>query len=319
MSARHPLPASSPLLAPTSKPISLSFPNPTGKPEHEGIIAVLTLDAPEKLNAMRYEDTVKFVDALQWIASQDKVVFTVITGKGRFFSAGADVNDPSRGTPSSAAPLEPGTAPHTLEVKKHVFSRFSTSNLAFASALHSHPKILIGALNGPAIGIFATLLGHCDLIYSFKEFWLSTPFMGLALVSEGAAALAFAKKMGLGRAQVALLEGKKMEAEDLRQCGFITHIFPTPPNTAEESKKHKHYTPPILDLVLSHLSQKFLPPILDPWSLLYTKELIRAANYDGWDLARTNMEEIKGAEQVFMSGRPQRQFERISQGGRHKL
>lgn len=97
------------------------------------------------------------------------------------------------------------------------------------------------------------------------------------------------------------------------------HIFDKPSPPAGTSPKDKQYTAPILDQVLSHLADKFLPPTLDPFSLLYTKELLRAANYDGWDATRTNMEEIRGAEQVFSSGRPQKQFERIKNGGRHKL
>ena len=81
----------------------------------------------------------------------------------------------------------------------------------------------------------------------------------------------------------------------------------------------KRYTAPILSTVLSHLTDKFLPPVLDPFSLLFTKELLRAAAYDGWDMAKMSIEEFKGAEAVFTSGRPQKQFERIRDGGRHKL
>ncbi len=96
-----------------------------------------------------------------------------------------------------------------------------SANPSLGEVLHHHNKLLVGAMNGPAVGIVATMLAHCDLLYTFEDFWLALPFMSLALVSEGLACLTFAKKMGLGRAQVALLEGKRMEAPDLRQSGFV--------------------------------------------------------------------------------------------------
>ena len=222
MSYRATDPSGPALLKPDSTPASLSFPNPTGKSEHEGIIALITLNAPERLNAVRSEDMRAIAETLQWIAAQDKVVFTVITGRGRFFSAGADVKDPSRAIPPEAEKHPEGSAERRVIYKNHILSRFATGNLSLGESLHRHPKILVGAMNGPAVGICATMLGHCDLLYTHEDFWLSTPFMGLALVSEGLAALTFAKKMGLGRAQVALLEGKRMDAKDLRQSGFVT-------------------------------------------------------------------------------------------------
>lgn len=45
-------------------------------------------------------------------------------------------------------------------------------------------------------GISATLLGHCDLVYCFPEFWLLTPFTSLGLVAEGLASVTFVKKVG---------------------------------------------------------------------------------------------------------------------------
>ena len=221
MSTIHPNPTAEPLLKPDSKPISLSFPNPSGKPGHEGTIAVITLDAPMQLNAMRLQDTHQLIDTLQWIAAQHKILFTVLTGNGRFFSAGADFNDVSRDLPEESRNLPQGSAEHVMAQKLHTLTRMGSSNVVLTEILHRHPKILVGAMNGPAVGLYATMLAHCDLLYTYPDFWLNVPFMSLALVSEGGAALAFARKMGLGRAQVALLEGKKMEADELRQAGFI--------------------------------------------------------------------------------------------------
>ena len=74
-----------------------------------------------------------------------------------------------------------------------------------------------------------------------------------------------------------------------------------------------------MDFVLPHLTSKFLPPTADPFALLFTKKLIRNATYEGKSWTEVNDAEVLGAEQVFTSGRPAKQFERLAQGGRHKL
>ena len=70
--------------------------------------------------------------------------------------------------------------------------------------------------------------------------------------------------------------------------------------------------PTVLDL----LTARFLEPAADPFALLYTKKLIRAASYDGWDLSKTLIEELKGTESVFTSGRPQKQIQRLRQAAK---
>lgn len=105
-------------------------------------------------------------------------------------------------------------------------------------------------------------------------------------------------------------------------CSEITSpprsaIFPTP--TPPAGADRKTYTPPIMDHVLPHLASKLLPPVADSFALLYTKKLIRSATYEGKSWEEVNNAEVRGAETVFGSGRPAKQFERLAAGGRHKM
>lgn len=222
MSAIHPNPTTEPLVASSSSAIKLHFPNPSGCPEHEGLIAVITLNAPVELNSMRLRDTQELMDTLQWVAAQPRVVATVLTGAGRFFSAGANFKDTARDLPEAAQRLPEGSAERILESKLLTLRNAGSTNIVLLEALHHHPKLLVGAMNGPAVGIYATMLAHCDLLYTYDDFFLQVPFMSLGLVSEGGAAISFAKTMGIGRAKQALLGGKKMTALELQQVGFIT-------------------------------------------------------------------------------------------------
>ena len=94
-------------------------------------------------------------------------------------------------------------------------------------------------------------------------------------------------------------------------------VFPLPSPPAGTDKKT--YTPPIMDYVLPHLTSKLLPPVADSFALLFTKNLIRNATYESKSWVEVNEAEIRGAEQVFTSGRPAKQFERLAKGGRHNL
>lgn len=97
----------------------------------------------------------------------------------------------------------------------------------------------------------------------------------------------------------------------------LSAIFPTPSPPMGADKKT--YTPPIMDFVLPHLASKLLPPTADSFALLFTKRLIRDATYEGKTWTEVNEAEVRGAEKVFISGRPLKQFERLAKGGRHKL
>ncbi len=123
-------------------------------------------------------------------------------------------------------------------------------------------------------------------------FFFFTPFMSLALVAEGLTSVTFIKRMGLGRATEALLEGRKMTAPELKESGFITRLYTKP---AGFDGKDKLATPPIFDDVLKHVKDKFLPPNASPFSLLYTKKLLNDAAYAYSGVDGVNQAELVSA------------------------
>ncbi|GAC96385.1 potential enoyl-CoA hydratase/isomerase [Pseudozyma hubeiensis SY62] len=302
---------SPPPAQPDSAPVALSF-----VANCDNRVAVITLNAPEKLNALGWADYKCITQCLEWIALQPDIIVTIFTGKGRYFSAGANVKDPSRTLPDHVARADSNTAEGKAIIADFYAGRTHAGQGKLALALRNHPKILIAALNGPTVGLSAAILSHCDLVYAYDDFFLFTPFMSLALVAEGLTSVTFIKKMGLGRATEALLEGRKMSAQDLKESGFITRLYTKPPTY---DGKDKLATPPILDDVVKHVQDKFLPPNASPFSLLYTKKLLNDAAYAYAGVDAVNQAELRGAETVFASGAPQKRFESIAGGARHKL
>ncbi|KAJ9478318.1 3,2-trans-enoyl-CoA isomerase [Pseudozyma hubeiensis] len=302
---------SPPPAQPDSAPVALSF-----VPNCDNRVAVITLNAPEKLNALGWADYKCITQCLEWVALQPDIIVTIFTGKGRYFSAGANVKDPSRTLPDHVAHADSNTAEGKAIIADFYAGRAHAGQGKLALALRNHPKILIAALNGPAVGLSAAILSHCDLVYAYDDFFFFTPFMSLALVAEGLTSVTFIQKMGLGRATEALLEGRKMSAQDLKESGFITRLYTKPPTF---DGKDKLATPPIMDDVVKHVRDKFLPPNASPFSLLYTKKLLNDAAYAYAGVDAVNQAELRGAETVFSSGAPQKRFESIAGGARHKL
>ena len=91
----------------------------------------------------------------------------VITGAGRLFCAGAD--------------LDVGFDPMVGELKSMKGSFYDPVG-RFMLAVIRFPKLLVAAVNGPAVGVGATLLPHCDLVYMADSAFLSTPYVKTGFV-----------------------------------------------------------------------------------------------------------------------------------------
>ncbi|KAG7118913.1 3 like protein [Verticillium longisporum] len=133
--------------------------------EYRGRVALLTIDNDAKLNAMNQDNYYDLAQKLREIATHDEVFITVLVGKGRYFSAGADV---------SLADKAPA-ADDAVANRKHWLSAFVANNLNTTEAFFSHPKILVVGLNGPVIGLTAALVAFADFIYITPHTFAARP------------------------------------------------------------------------------------------------------------------------------------------------
>ena len=184
---------------------------------------------------------------------------------------------------------------------------FFVANFETSRAFYTHPKILITALNGPVVGLPAALIAYSDFVYAAPHAYLLTPFTSLGLVSEGGAAKAFVERMGISKANEALLMSRRIECGDLVRTGFVNKVFEV------GEGEHERF----LELVLREVQER-MGPHLVPGSLLKIKNLIRGPDREKQDL--TLMAELLGGLDVFEKGIPQREFAKIARGEkRHKL
>jgi len=258
-----------------------------------GKVAIICFNLEKKLNALTQDLYYRLSCLMREVAARDDIYITVLTGKGRYFSAGADVSI-SRDPPANA------------DLRRHWLQNFVANNLEITNAFYTHPKILVTALNGPAVGLSAALIGFSDFIYAMPHAFILTPFSSLGLVTEGGASRSFVQRLGIAKANEALIMSKRIGAEELLQCGFVNKIF----EAANDSEK-------FLAEVLKEVDDR-LGDHLNSDSLLKIKALIRKPDIEQMD--RQGALEVFGGLERFAAGIPQEEFRKIASGEkRHKL
>ncbi|KAI1189822.1 ClpP/crotonase-like domain-containing protein [Nemania serpens] len=266
------------------------------KVSYSGRIATITLDNEKKLNALDMEGYYALSQAMREIALRDDIYITILTGKGRYFSAGADVSV--------------GSHPPTSDPYKDWLRTFVANNLNLTRAFYSHPKILIAALNGPAVGLSAALTAFADFVYAAPHAFLLTPFSSLGLVAEGGASRALVQRLGLAKANEALIMSRRIPADELLAAGYVNKIF-----TCDDKKGGGDDA--FMRQVLAEVDER-LGEHLDGGSLIGIKALIRAPEREILD--RQNVAEVFAGLDRFVKGIPQREFQKIASGQkRHKL
>lgn len=197
--------------------------------------------------------------------------------------------------------------PTGSDVRRDVLSDFVAHNLDITHAFYTHPKILITALNGPVIGLSAALISFSDFIYAAPHSFLLTPFTSLGLVAEGGASKSFVQRLGISKANEALIMSKRITAEEMLQVGFVNKIFQTGKNEQEK----------FLDEVLREVKDR-LGDHLNSGSLLQVKALIRKPERETLD--GQSVAEVFGGLEQFVAGVPQQEFKKVASGEKkHKL
>ncbi|KAK2803852.1 hypothetical protein FQN50_006860 [Emmonsiellopsis sp. PD_5] len=260
-------------------------------------VAIITLNRPSKLNALGSDHYWELSQRMREVAERDDIFITVLTGTGRFFSAGADVQS-----------TRPGAGDE--DVRRQVLRSFVAQNLDITFTFANHPKILVVALNGPAVGLSAALTAFGDFVYATPHTFLLTPFSSLGLVGEGGASAAFVERLGISKANEALIMSKRIGIEDLVSTGYVNKVFTAASGKKEDSEG-------FLKLVLEEVEDR-LGLHLNQDSMVKIKSLIRRPGREVME--RQNVHEVFMGLSRFMEGIPQQEFMKIATGQKkHKL
>ncbi|KAJ4299775.1 hypothetical protein N0V90_005021 [Kalmusia sp. IMI 367209] len=171
------------------------------------------------LNSFSEKLQIDLLTALRELAANPETIFTVLTGEGRFFSAGADVR-----AFDAKSVIE--KCNNHVEKKLAFLAHFAFP-LEIMRSVIDHPKVFVLALNGPGVGGGASWFqGLADVVLAAQGAYLQVPFNALGLVPENGATTILAESIGVHRANDFLMFGRKVTVEEFEQWGLINHILP---------------------------------------------------------------------------------------------
>ena len=184
----------------------------------EDATRVITLQRPEKKNALTREMYRAMSAAIDTAQNDPAIRCIVISGGPGVFTAGNDLEDFLKdGTSNTDAPRE-------------------SDAVTFLYSLAHNTKPIVAAVDGIAIGIGTTMLFHCDYVIASTAATFSTPFIHLGLVPEGASSLLMPRAMGHQRAFATLVMGRAMNADAAHTAGFVNAVV-APGHTEAEARK----------------------------------------------------------------------------------
>lgn len=183
--------------------------------ETDGDVAVLTLDRPDRLNAWTPRMSEEQADALARANSDPAVGAIVMTGAGRGFCAGADMDATFQ---SRIDGVDPGADTQAG------FGGLPAGLDWVALARESKP--LVAAVNGAAVGIGLTMILPFDVIVASEKAKLGMLFIKMGLVPELASTRFLVQRMGFGRASEMCLSGRLYPAAEAHASGLVDHIAP---------------------------------------------------------------------------------------------
>jgi enoyl-CoA hydratase/carnithine racemase len=171
-------------------------------------VALLTLNRPERLNAWTPEMGRDYFDLLEDCARREDVRVIVVTGAGRGFCAGADMQELQAigqdGVERDGARYD--RRPHTFPL--------------------GIPKPIVAAINGPCAGLGLVLALMCDIRFAAGGAKLTTAFARRGLVAEHGIAWILPRLVGPARALDLLLSGRVVLAEEAAELGLVNRVVP---------------------------------------------------------------------------------------------
>src|SRR5438270_6773620 len=176
----------------------------------EGAVAKVVLNRPDKLNALTTDMRQSLCEYFAQLRFDDKVRAVIVTGAGRGFCSGADVD-------------RMAGQPHDWRADRE---RLQRGGHTFIRALHSIEKPTIAAVRGPAVGIGWSIAMACDLIVASETARFSQIFRRIGLAPDGGAIWFLTKRIGMARAKELVFTGRFVDAAEALSLGLVNSVVP---------------------------------------------------------------------------------------------
>src|SRR3954451_19874612 len=171
----------------------------------------ITLNRPETLNAWNTQFGLDLREIVTKEARDDSIRALLITGAGRGFSSGADLKN--EGTGDIADDGMPDVRTRLKELSRPILL-----------GLRELPKPVVASVNGPAVGIGASLAFACDLIMASSSAYFNLAFVNIGLMPDGGSTAFVPAAVGKARAFEMALLGERIPAQQALDWGLINQV-----------------------------------------------------------------------------------------------
>ena len=170
-------------------------------------VAVLTINRPDKLNALNSKVHAEGVAALDELRRDESVRVLVITGAGeKSFIAGADISE---------------FAGKTSVTQRSIFQERTLFN-----TIDTFPKPVIAMINGFCLGGGCELALACDIRLASEKARLGQPEINLGIIPGGGGTQRLTRLVGEGKAMEIILTGDMIDAQTALSLGLVNHVYP---------------------------------------------------------------------------------------------
>jgi enoyl-CoA hydratase/carnithine racemase len=181
----------------------------------EGPLGRLTLNRPERLNALGATMLQELCEAARWFDRQPEVRAVIVSGAGRAFSAGADLRDPS----IAAASPDSGNA---WSVRREV----GQSGLRMADAIEQMRAVTIAQVHGHAVGGGLVLMAACDLRVAAADSVFSIPEVELGIPLAWGGIPRLVREIGPALTKELVITCRRFTAAEAKAAGLVNRVVP---------------------------------------------------------------------------------------------
>ena len=176
---------------------------------HDSGVLAITLNRPDKLNALNPEMHALLREAFERASTDEDVRSVLLTGSGRGFCTGQDLSERK---------VAPGAAPIDLSVS------LGSNYNPLVRRMRALPKPIVCAVNGVAAGAGANLALACDIVIAARSASFIQSFCRLGLVPDSGGTYYLPRLVGAARAMGLSMLGDKLSAEEAERWGLIWKV-----------------------------------------------------------------------------------------------
>ena len=215
-------------------------------------IAFIYLNRPKALNALSETMKNELIHALKETENDDDIRVLILTGRGRSFCAGADLN----------------RFIEAQEYDRGQKRKFKFGSLDFPRTFIQYPKPIIAAINGPSYGFGFTVTLTCDIRLASERAKFSCAFVRIGVTPEFCSTFFLPRLIGYGKAAELIFTARPFDAREALEIGAVDQVFPHHrliPEAKKMAKQIASMPPPAIQKskeILRHGMQSTLDQVI---------------------------------------------------------